>query len=114
MKISKNIEGQLAALCTVMDNNTPNAIVVEIHKVLDDNKILLTDNYMNQTLKDIKQNPNIMVLIWDNKGSTKFIGEAEYFSEGKYYDIVKALPYNKGFPCKGVVVLTVDKVIEAT
>jgi hypothetical protein len=97
-----------------MDGNTPNAIVVEIHKVLEDNKILLTDNYMNQTLTDIKQNPNIMLLIWDDKGSKKFIGEAEYFSEGKYLDIVKALPCNKGFPCKGVVVLTVKKVIEAT
>jgi predicted pyridoxine 5'-phosphate oxidase superfamily flavin-nucleotide-binding protein len=114
MKISENIEGQLAALCTVMDDNRPNAIVVEIHKVLDDNKILLTDNYMNQTLEDIKQNPNIMILTWDDKGSTKFIGNAEYFTEGKYLDIVKDLPFNKGYPCKGVVVLTVDNIIKAT
>ena len=114
MEISNDLEGHLAALCTVMDDNRPNAIVVEIHKVLDENKILLTDNYMNQTLEDIKQNPNIMLLIWDDKGSKKFIGDAEYFTEGGYLDIVKALPYNKGFPCKGVVVLTVDKVIKAT
>jgi uncharacterized protein len=114
MKISENIEGQLAALCTIMNGSTPNAIVVEIHKVLDSDKILLTDNYMNQTLIDIKQNPKVTLLIWDDKGSKKFSGEAEYLTEGKYLDIVKALPYNKGFPCKGVIVLTVKKLIEAT
>jgi len=113
MKISQEIEGQLAALCTVINNSIPNSIVVEIHKVLEDNKILLTDNYMNQTVLDIKGNPNTTLLVWNDKGSKKFVGKSEYLKDGKYYDIVKELPYNKGFPCKGVVVLTVEKVIEA-
>jgi predicted pyridoxine 5'-phosphate oxidase superfamily flavin-nucleotide-binding protein len=112
MKISENIESQLAALCTVMDSNIPNAIVIEISKVWEDNKILITDNYMNQTIKDIKQNPNTTLLVWDDEGSKKYIGKAEYFTEGEYLDIVKGLSHNEGFPCKGVVALTVEKVID--
>jgi predicted pyridoxine 5'-phosphate oxidase superfamily flavin-nucleotide-binding protein len=107
-KIKSVIEGKVVVLCTIKDKENPNAIVVEANKFSGD-KLLITDNYMNQTLKDIKENENVLVITWDEEKGYKLIGKASYYTEGEYFDIVK--PLNKEFPCKGVVVVKVAKII---
>ena len=37
-------------------------------------------------------------------------GTAKYFKKGKYYSLVKEIPENKEEPCKGAILITINKI----
>ena len=95
-----------------MADGRPNAVGVAYVKVVSNMEVIITDNYMNQTPKDIQNNKNVCLLVWDNdmKGY-KMIGQAEYFSGGQWLDFVKGLPENSGLPAKGAILVKVTNII---
>lgn len=111
-EIKKLIETNPVSLATVMSDHRPNVIGVLFVKVVSESEIVITDNYMNQTVTDIKNNKNVCLLVWgkDFKGY-KIIGQAEYFAEGNWVEFVKNLPENAGFPAKGAILVKVEKII---
>ncbi len=111
-EIKNIIENNPVSLATVMDSGRPNILGVACVKVVSDTEIVITDNYMNQTLQDILNNKNVCLLVWDEdlKGY-KMIGQAEYFSTGNWVDFVKGLSDNAGLPAKGAILVKVEKII---
>jgi len=111
-EIKNIIENNPVALATVMDGGKPNVLGVACVKVISDTEVIITDNYMNQTLQDILNNKNVCLLVWDEdlKGY-KMIGQAEYFSTGNWVDFVKGLSDNAGLPAKGAILVKVEKII---
>lgn len=113
-KVKKLIESEAVAVATVMENGNPNIIGVACVKVVGKNQILITDNYMNQTVKDIQNNPRVALAVWNKKWEGyKLIGTAEYFDQGKWLDRVRVLPQNKDMPAKGAILVTVNRIIKA-
>ena len=106
------IEENALAFATVDSEGNPHCIAVGDVKVASDDKILVGDNYMNKTLKNIQKNPNVALVVWSKDESVgyRLQGTAEYFSEGKWLDKVKAIPENKEFPCKGAILINVNNV----
>ena len=112
LEIKHIIENNPVALATVIDGGKPNVLGVACVKVVSDTEVLVTDNYMNQTLQDILNNKNVCLLVWDkNLKGYKMIGQAEYFSDGKWLDFVKGLPDNAGLPAKGAILVKIEKII---
>lgn len=111
-EIKNLIENNPVVVATVMENGKPNVIGVAFVKVVSGNQILVTDNYMRQTIEDIINNENVCLLVWDKdlKGY-KMVGEAEYFTEGKWKKFVEQIKENKGLPAKGAILVTVSKII---
>lgn len=109
----KIIEQNPLVLATVTNEGKPNAITVAFVKVADRSHIILTDNYMKKSVEDIKNNSSVCLVVWNQlwKGC-KIIGNAEYFTSGKWLDFVKKMPENKDCPAKGAVLVTVSKFIE--
>lgn len=98
-----------------MPNGNPNVIGVACVQVLDDSTVLITDVYMNQTLIDIKYNPRVALVTWDqNLLGFKILGHATYHTSGKYFQQVKKLPENDGLNPKGALVVHVDAVIRSS
>ena len=113
-RIKSLIESNPAALATITPDNKPNAIGVAYVKVVSDDEVLITDNYMGQTIKDLSQNNNVCLVTWDeNMRGCKLIGEAEYFTEGKWKKYVEEMEENKGLPAKGAILIKVSKIIES-
>ncbi|MCX6717440.1 MAG: pyridoxamine 5'-phosphate oxidase family protein [Candidatus Taylorbacteria bacterium] len=112
LEIKELIENNPVAFATVTENNKPNVIGVAFVKVVFDNEVLITDNYMNQTKMDILQNENVCLVVWnrDLKGY-KIIGKAEYFTEGKWKKFVEEMKENSGLPAKGAILIKVEKII---
>jgi predicted pyridoxine 5'-phosphate oxidase superfamily flavin-nucleotide-binding protein len=112
VQLKRMIENNPVALATIMPDGRPNVISVAYVKVIDKKQLLITDNYMNQTLKDLQKDPHIVALVWsrDLKGA-KMIGTAKYFDRGIWWEQVKRIPANKGFPVKGAVLITIDKIV---
>ncbi|MDZ7586498.1 MAG: pyridoxamine 5'-phosphate oxidase family protein [Patescibacteria group bacterium] len=113
-RVKKLIESEAVAVSTVMPNGNPNIIGVACVKVVGVNQVLITDNYMNQTVKDILNNPRVVLAVWNKKWEGyKLLGKAQYFDKGKWLERVKKMPENKKMPAKGAILVSVDRVIKA-
>jgi predicted pyridoxine 5'-phosphate oxidase superfamily flavin-nucleotide-binding protein len=113
-KIKKIIENNPVALATVMKNEKPNAVVLAFAKVVSDKEILLTDNYLRQTIRDLQKNKNVCLLVWDKKWQGyKIIGRAEYFTSGKWKKFVEQMKENNDLPAKGAILIKASKIIKA-
>ena len=113
LKIKNLIEKNPLAFATV-SNNKPNVIGVACVKVVDKNKILITDNYMKSTIKNISLNNNVAIVVWDkNLNGYKLIGRAKYYTSGKYFEFVKKMKENRGLPTKGAILINISKIIKS-
>ncbi len=111
-EVKELIENNPLGLATITADDKPNIIGVASVKVVANNQILITDNYMNRTLEDIAGNKNVCLIVWDSEMSgCKLIGEAEYFNDGKWKGYVEAMEENKGLPAKGAILITINKII---
>ncbi|MBS3077158.1 pyridoxamine 5'-phosphate oxidase family protein [Candidatus Pacearchaeota archaeon] len=109
----KLIEGNPIAFATVDSFGKPNVIGVAYVKVVFKNQVIITDNYMKQTKENLEQNNNVCLAVWDKdwKG-VKLIGQAEYFTNGKWKQYVEKMPENKGLSAKGAILVTVLNLIK--
>ena len=104
---------KIVVLATANSQARPRAIFVEVNRAKDD-KIIITDNEMETTRKNLLENKNIFILAFeeDYHYGLKILGDAEYYTEGEYFDFVKNLETNKNFSPKGAIVITVKETIE--
>ncbi len=107
--IKDKLESSVIALATCSKEDHPHNIAVACIKVKD-NKIVITDNYMQKTKENIKQNPQIALVFWKGDKGFSIEGKAEYFDYGKWLEFVKSLPENKNFPAKGAIVMNVESI----
>ena len=93
-------------------DGSPNLIAVAYAKVQYPNKIVITDNFMKRTPENIKRDSRICLAVWtkDWDEGYKFQGLAKYYSKGKYYELVKKLKENEGYPAKGALVVLVNDI----
>ena len=83
-EIKTHIESNPVAFATITNDGNPNVIGVAFVKVVSDNQILITDNYMNQTIRVIENNSNVCLVVWDKDFiGYKLIGKAQYFTSGE-------------------------------
>lgn len=69
-------------------NGTPNVVPVGAVKILDDETILISDQYFLKTLSNLKDNPKVAMSFWEaDKGEGYQIkGDATIHTEGKIYE----------------------------
>lgn len=112
-KTKKLIEKNPVAFATVDSNGKPNVIGVAYVKVVSKNQILITDNYMKQTKENLEKNDNVCLAVWDkNWNGYKLVGNAKYFTAGKWKRFVEKMPENKGLPAKGAILVTISDMIK--
>lgn len=112
-KIKEILENNPVALSTVTSDNKPNVIAVAAVKSIEDNRVLISDGYMHETIDNIKENHNVCLAVWNQKWEGyKIIGTASYFNEGQWLERVKKIPENKDIPVKGAIVVDVNKIIK--
>jgi predicted pyridoxine 5'-phosphate oxidase superfamily flavin-nucleotide-binding protein len=104
------IESNPISLATTNDG-VPNIAVVAYAKVIGDNRLLVTDNFLETTVQNIKVNPQVAMAVFDaDWNGLKITGTAEYLIDGEYFEQIKTMPENQDLPAKGAVLITVDKV----
>lgn len=109
-KAKKVIEGNPVAFASVNSACKPNVIGVAFVKVVSENQILVTDNYMKNTKANIEKNNNVCLAVWNKKWEGyKIIGKSKYFKKGKWKEFVEKMPENKGLSAKGAILITVSK-----
>jgi hypothetical protein len=114
-ELKKLIEENALAFATADENGNPHCIAVGFVKVVSENQILVMDNYMVKTRKNIQRNPNVALVVWNKNWKENCVGyelkgTAEYFTNGKWHELIKQIPENKGEPCKGAILVTINKI----
>lgn len=68
-------------------NGIPNVVPIRSYKILDDDTILISDQYFNKTLKNLKENPTVAICFWDETGEGyQLKGRATIHTEGKIFE----------------------------
>jgi predicted pyridoxine 5'-phosphate oxidase superfamily flavin-nucleotide-binding protein len=112
--LKKMIEENILGLATADKLGNPHNIAVGHVKVVSESQLVISDNYLDETLKNIEKNPNVSLVVWHSDWKKACIGyelkgSAEYFTEGEWVDFIKKIPVNKEEPCKGAVLVTINK-----
>lgn len=110
-KLKELIEGKIIVFCTSSKNGKPNAVLVEGNK-LSGNKIVFTNNCLNKSLKNLKQNNNVALVVQSEKKHFQVKGTATHHADGEWFDFVKNHPANKGWTTKGAVVVLIKQVFD--
>ncbi|NYB52848.1 MAG: pyridoxamine 5'-phosphate oxidase family protein [Methanobacteriaceae archaeon] len=83
------IEKDLVFLATASSEGIPNVVPIGFARPIDNGSILIADNYMNKTRKNIEENPHVAIVTKDAKTNPyQFKGTAEIFESGEIFDEV--------------------------
>ena len=109
--LKDKIEHSVIALSSVNKEGKPHNIAVMFIKVKE-NKIVITNNYINTTIENIKNNPLVSIVFW--KGDKGFIidGKAKHYDSGKWLKFIKSIKENKPHPKRGALVVDIDNIKE--
>lgn len=83
------IDKNLVFVATVSKEGVPNVVPIGFARPLDENTILIADNYMNKTIKNLENNHKLSLIVQDPKSLPfQFKGTVEIFKSGEYFDQV--------------------------
>ncbi len=98
-------KGKEVVLATSSKDNIPNAnIVISLGFVND--KLLVADCQMNNTIKNLKKNQNICVV----GGYFRIKGKVEIYSSGKYFDL--CAKDNSDYKVNNAILISIDEVFD--
>ena len=112
VRIKKLIETSNFAFATADIEGQPNVIAVGGCEVVGEDKILITDNFMNKTRKNLLDNKKVAIAVWNSNGDEGYQikGTAEYFTEGSWKKRVDKDPENEGLAHKGAIMVNVEEI----
>jgi uncharacterized protein len=91
VKLTNDIKDTLAAaklawLATAAKDSTPNVVVVAAVRLLDDESLLISDQYFLKTLANLNENPKVAVSWWGDKGGFQIKGTAAVHTSGPVFE----------------------------
>ena len=77
---------EVVALATATKSGVPNVVPISAKKILDDETILVSDQFFNKTLSNLKENPQATITAWDNIEGYQFKGEVTIETSGPQFE----------------------------
>jgi predicted pyridoxine 5'-phosphate oxidase superfamily flavin-nucleotide-binding protein len=105
-----------AVLSTATADGAPNAVPVGAKKILDNETILISDQYLNKTLSNMQSNPRVAVTFWEGHEGYQLKGRVAIETSGRRYEDTAAwiseMSAKTGHPLKskGAVILTIEEI----
>ena len=107
-------EQDLVAFGTADKKGNPNVVPIYWKMLLDDKTILLLDNFMIKSKRNLQENKKVCVSFWNTEPEEayKIKGTAKYHQKGTIYEKGKAFMQSKkpGNSPKGVVEIKVEEI----
>ncbi len=103
-------------------NGIPNVVPVGAVKILDNETILISDQFFFKTLNNLRQNPRVAISFWetDNGEGYQIKGDASIQTEGEIYENtvewIRELSKKIGHPLKskGAIVIKISEIYSVT
>ena len=103
-------------LATATADGTPNAVPVGAKNIIDDETILMSDQFFNKSLANLKANPKVSVMFWEGHEGYQLKGTITIETSGPLYEqtakMIEEMGNKAGFPLKskGIVLLKIDEI----
>jgi len=103
-------------LGTADSNGVPNVVPVGAVRILDDETILISDQFFKKTLANLRENPNVAISFWEMGEGYQIKGSATVHTDGKIYEEtaewIRKLSEKIGRPLKskGAVVIKIKEI----
>jgi hypothetical protein len=99
-------------LATSSKNGIPNISNAGAKYLLNDETIIIIDNYMDKTLANILENPLVAILVRSGKESYQIKGRCSYLSSGSLYEDAKKWMKSVGekYPAKGALKIEIEEI----
>ncbi len=107
---------QAAVLSTASADGMPNAVPVGAKRVIDEETILISDQFLNKTRINLDANPQVAVTFWEGHEGYQIKGRATVETHGERFDEtalwIQELGNKVGFPLrsKGAVIIKIEAV----
>ena len=105
-----------AVLATATADGTPNAVPVGAKKIIDDETVLISDQFFGKTLANIKANPKVALTYWEGHEGYQIKGTVTVETSGARFEEtakwIEEMGNKAGFPLrsKGAVILKIDEI----
>jgi len=103
-------------IATADKSGKPNVVFVTMWKLLDDETIMIVDNFFNKTRKNLEANPNMAIVAYDGevKKSYQIKGTVDIETKGDRFAGAKEMADSKKLPGKAAVIFHVKEIYDAT
>jgi predicted pyridoxine 5'-phosphate oxidase superfamily flavin-nucleotide-binding protein len=106
-------KAEVFTVATADSDGKPNSVPIGLAKIINHDQIMLVDNFMVKTLKNIEQNPNVAVTFWSDKDKYGYQlkGKALVETNGKFFGNSVKWVKEKGFLSnpKAIIVVEVEE-----
>lgn len=114
------IDGKPMHIATINADNNPNLSVASDIRVLEEDKIIISVNEMNNTQRNISYNPSVVLTVFNEEWvGLRMYGKAKFYEDGEYYDFCNKIFFSNGEVTpfgatkpKGAIVIKIEKVEE--
>ncbi len=109
-----------ALLATATSDGIPNAVPIGAKKIIDNETILISDQFFNKTLANMKANPKVSVTFWEGHDGYQIKGSVIIETTGSRFEEtakwIEEMGNKIGVPLKskGAVILTIDEIYNLT
>lgn len=103
-------------LATATEEGVPNAVPVGAKKLVDDETILISDQFFNKTAANMANNPNASITFWEDHEGYQLKGTVTIETSGKRHEEtikwIEELSNKVGFPLKskGSVIFQIQEI----
>jgi uncharacterized protein len=103
-------------LSTATTDGLPNAVPVGAKKMVDSETIIISDQFFNKTLANMKANPRVAVTFWDGQEGYQLKGVVTVETAGLLFEEtvrwIDELSNKIGFPLKskGVIKMKIEEI----
>lgn len=109
-----------AAVATCSADGIPNVACCSMKQAWNAETVMISDQYMNKTLANLKENPKMAISVWDETHGYQVKGSVIYENEGPNYEAIAAQVHailsgmGYDYYSKGVCWIHVDEVYSLT
>lgn len=112
------LKQQDVVLATASKEGMPNVVVVGAKKIIDDETILISDQYFDKTLANMKENPRAAVTVWEKtegyqiKGTVTIETSGPRFEETVQWIEDMGKKFNIPLRSKGAVIIKITDIYD--
>ncbi len=103
-------------VATATKDGAPNVVPLAMVRLVDDETIWITDNFMNKSMSNLRVNPKVAIYIWgpEIKGCFQIKGVTSIRNSGPEYEEMKADINRKRpeLPARSLVIVKITEVYE--
>ena len=103
-------------LATATKNGVPNVVPVSAKKIIDDETILISDQFFNKTIKNLHANPQVAITTWDKSEGYQLKGTVTVETSGVRFEEtaqwIDAMGKKLNFPLKskGAIIIKLTEI----